>query len=49
MIEKQVNLSIIAFLDVFISSVANQNLTHQTYDILTYTGLLLNFKTSLKF
>ena len=42
-IEKQINHSI-AFLDVFISGINNQNLTLQTYHKLTYTGLLLNFK-----
>ena len=41
--EKQINHSI-AFLDVFISDINNQNLTLQTYHKLTYTGLLLNFK-----
>ena len=53
-IEKQVNHSI-AFLDIFISGISNQNL--QTYHKSTYTGLLLNFmsftsfsyKISLKF
>ena len=34
----------IAFLDVFISDINNQNLTFQTYQKSTYTGLLLNFK-----
>ena len=43
-IEKQNNHSI-AFLDVFISGINNQNLTLQKYHKLTYTGLLLNFKT----
>ena len=42
-IEKQVNHSI-AFFDLFISGIDNQNLTLQTYHKLTYTGLLLNFK-----
>ena len=42
-IEKQINHSI-AFVDVFISGINNQNLTIQTYHKLTYTGLLLNFK-----
>ena len=41
--EKQINHSI-AFLDVFISSISNQNLTLQTYHKSTYTGLFLNFK-----
>ena len=44
MIEKQINQSI-AFLDVFISGINNQNLTLQTYHKLTYTGLLLNLKS----
>ena len=43
-IEKQNNHSI-AFLDVFISGINNQNLTLQTYYKSTYTGLLLNFKS----
>ena len=47
-IEKQINYSI-AFLDVFISGNNNQNLTLQTYHKLTYTGLLLNFKTSFSY
>ena len=41
-IEKQNNNSI-AFLDVFISGINNQNLTLQTYHKSTYTGILLNF------
>ena len=48
MIEKQVNYSI-AFLDVFISVINNQNLTPQTYHKLTYMGLLLNFKSFTSF
>ena len=48
MIEKQVNHSI-AFLDVFISGVDNQNPTLQTYNKLIYTGLLLNFKSFTSF
>ena len=40
--EKQVNHSI-AFLDVFISGIDNQNLTLQEYHKLPYTGLLLDF------
>ena len=40
-IEKQTN-SFIAFLDVFISGINNQNLTLQTYHKSTHTGLLLN-------
>ena len=47
-IEKQINHSI-AFLDVFISGVTNQNLTLQTYHKLTYTGLLLHFKSFTSF
>ena len=38
-IEKQINHSI-AFLDVFISGINNQNLKFQTYHKLTYTGLI---------
>ena len=47
-IEKQINQSI-AFLDVFISGINNQNFTPQTYHKLTYTGLLLNFKNFISF
>ena len=48
-IEKQVN-HFIAFLDVFISGIKNQNLTLQTYHKLTYTGLLYrNFKSFTSF
>ena len=47
-IEKQINHSI-AFLDVFISGISNQNLTLQTYRKSTYTGLLLNFKSFTSF
>ena len=43
-IEKHIN-QYIAFLDVFISRINNQNLTLQTYHKSTYTGLLLNFKS----
>ena len=43
-IEKQINHSI-AFLDVFISGINNQNLILQTYHKSTHTGLLLNFKS----
>ena len=46
--EKQINHSI-AFLDVFISVINNQNLTLQTYHKSTYTGLLLNFKSFTSF
>ena len=42
-IEKQINHSI-TFLDVFISGINNQNLILRTYQKLTYTGLLSNFK-----
>ena len=48
LIEKQINHSI-AFLDVFISGISNQNLTLQTYHKSTYTGLLLNFKSFISF
>ena len=41
-IEKQINHSM-AFLDVFMSGINNQNLTLQTYHKSTYTELLLNF------
>ena len=44
MIEKQIKHSI-AFLDVFISGINNQNLTLQAYHKLTYTELLLNFQS----
>ena len=47
-IEKQINHSI-AFLDVFISGINNQNLTLQTYHKSTYTGLLLKFKSFTSF
>ena len=47
-IEKQINHSI-AFLDVFISGINNQNLTLQTYHKSTYTGHLLNFKSFTSF
>ena len=40
---------VIAFLDVFISGINNQNLTLQTYHKSTYTGLLLNFKSFTSF
>ena len=46
--EKQTNHSI-AFLNVFISGINNQNLTLQTYHKWTYTGLLLNFKSFASF
>ena len=38
-----------AFLDVFISDINNQNLSVQTYLKSTYTGLLLNFKSFTSF
>ena len=41
MIEKKIN-HFIAYLDVFISGVNNQNLIFKTYHKSTYTGLLLN-------
>ena len=47
-IEKQNDHSI-AFLDVFISGISNQNLTLQTYHKSTYAGLLLNFKSFTSF
>ena len=47
-IVKQTNHSI-TFLDVFISGINNQNLTHQTYHKSTYIGLLLNFKSFTSF
>ena len=49
-IQKQINHSI-AFLDVFISGIKNQNLTLQTHHKSTYTRILLNFKsfTSLSY
>ena len=47
-IEKQINHSI-AFLDVFISVINNQNLTLQTYHKSTYTGLLVSFKSFTSF
>ena len=47
-IEKQINHSI-AFLDVFISGINNQNLKLQTYHKSTYAGLLLNFKSFTSF
>ena len=47
-IEKQINYSI-AFLDVIISGIINQNLTLQTYHKLTYTGLFSKFKSFTSF
>ena len=47
-LEKQVN-HFIAFLDVFISGIDNQNLTLQTNHKSTNTGLLLNFKSFASF
>ena len=46
--EKQINYSI-AFFDVFISAINNQNLKLQTDHKSTYTGLLLNFKSFISF
>ena len=46
--EKQISHSI-AFLDVFILGIHNENLTLQTYHKSTYTGLLLNFKSFTSF
>ena len=43
-IDKQINHSI-AFLDIFISGINNQNITLQTFYKSTYTGLKLNFKS----
>ena len=47
-IEKQINHSL-AFLEVFILGINNQNLTLQTYRKSTYTGLILNFKSFTSF
>ena len=47
-IVKQINHSI-AFLNVIISDMNNENLTRQTYHKLTYTGLLLNVKSFTSF
>ena len=47
-IEKQINDSI-AFLDVSISGINNENLTLQTYHKSTYIGFLLNFKSFTSF
>ena len=47
-IEKQIKHSI-TFLDEFISGINIQNLTLQTYNKSTYTGLLLNFKSFASF
>ena len=47
-IEKQINHSI-AFLNVFISGINNQNLKLQTYHKSTSTELLLNFKSFTSF
>ena len=47
-IEKRIKHSI-AFLDVFISGINNQNLTFQTYHKSTYIDLLLNFKSFTSF
>ena len=47
-IEKQINHSI-AFLDVFIPGIDNQNLTLQPYHKSTYTALFLNFRSFTSF
>ena len=47
-IEKQINHSI-AFLNVFISGINDQNLTLETYHKSTYTGLPLNVKSFTSF
>ena len=47
-IEKQINHHI-AFLDILISGISNQNLKLQAYHKLTCTGLLLNFKSFTSF
>ena len=47
-IEKENNHSI-AFLDVFISGISNQNPSRQTCQKSTYTGLLLHFKSFTSF
>ena len=47
-IEKQINHSI-AFLNIFISGIANQTLTLEIHRKSTYTGLLLNFKSFTSF
>ena len=47
-IEKQIN-DPIAFLDVFISGINNQNFTLQTYHKSTYTGFILNFTSFTSF
>ena len=47
-IEKQINHSI-AFLDLFISGINNQNLTLQICHKSTCTGLLLNFNSFTSF
>ena len=46
--KKQLN-HFIAFLDAFISGINNQDLTLKTFHKLTYTGLLLNFKSFTSF
>ena len=47
-IAKRINHSI-AFLDVFVSGLNNENLALQTYHKLTYIDLLLNFKSFTSF
>ena len=46
--EKQLNFSI-TFLDAFTSGINNQSLTLQIYQKLTYTDLLLKFKSFISF
>ena len=43
--EKEQDSYSIAFLDVFISGIDNQNLILETYHKSTYAGLLLNFNS----
>ena len=47
-IKKQINHSI-AFVDIFISGINNENLSLQTYHKSTYRRLLLNFKSFTSF
>ena len=47
-VEEKINHSI-AFIDIFISAINNQNLTLQTYQESTYTGLILNVKSFTSF
>ena len=48
MVEKQINYSI-AFLDLFISGVNNQNLTLKKYQKWTFAGLPLKYKSFTSF